>query len=77
MTPSDICSLQIIDDDDGSEKVTLKMNSRFFNFSAFIPIRLKCKMQANFPGVDFMRTALMFRKKKKNSSSLVHLLHKT
>ena len=59
ITPSDIYSLQIIDDGDGSENVTLKMNSRFFNFSAFIPIRLKCKMQANFPGVDFMRTALI------------------
>ena len=77
ITPSDICSLQIIDDGDGSENVTLKMNSRFFNFSAFIPIRLKCKMQANFPGVDIMRTALKFRTRKKNSSPLVHVLHKT
>ena len=61
---------------DDDENVTLKMNSRFSNFSAFIPIRLKCQMWANFPGVDFLRTALRFRKRKKNSSSLVYVLCK-
>ena len=34
-------------------------------------------MWANFPGVDFLRTALKFRKRKKNSSSLLYVLHKT
>ena len=31
----------------------------------------------NFPGVDFLGTALKFRKRKKISSSLVYVLHKT
>ena len=30
-----------------------------------------------FPGVDFLGTALKSRKRKKNSSSLVYVLHKT
>ena len=30
-----------------------------------------------FPGVDFVETAAKFRKKKKNSSSSVCVLHKT
>ena len=64
------------DDGDG-ENVTLKMNFLFSNFSSFIPVRLKCQMLANFPGVDFLRTALRFRKRKKNSSSLLYVLHKT
>ena len=37
---------------DGSENVTLKMNSRFLNFVKFIPLRRKCQMYANFAGVD-------------------------
>ena len=58
--------------------LSLKRISRFFQtFSAFIPIRLKCQKWANFPGVDFLGTALNFRKRKKNSSSLVCVLHKT
>ena len=53
-------------------------NSRFFsNFSAFIPIRLKSQKWANFTGVDFLGTALKFRKRKKTSSPLVYVLHKT
>ena len=65
------------DDGNGSENVTSKMSSHFSNFSSFIPIRLKCQKWANFPGVDFLVTALKFRKRKKNSSSLVYVLHKT
>ena len=34
---------------------------------------VKCK--GNFPGVDLLGTALKFRKRKKNSSSLVYVLH--
>ena len=37
----------------------------FSNFSSFIPIRLKCQKWTNFPGVDFLVTALKFRKRKK------------
>ena len=65
-----------IDDGDGSENVTFSMNSRFLNFVAFIPICRKCLMQANFPGVDNLGTALKFRKREKSSSWLVYALHK-
>ena len=51
---------------DVSENVTLKRNSRFFQtVSAFIPVCLKCQKWANFHGVDFLGTALNFRKRKK------------
>ena len=66
-----------IDDGNGSENVTFKMNSRFSIFVAFIPICLKWQVYANFPGVDFLRTALKFRGRKRDSSSLVYVLHKT
>ena len=51
------------DDDDGNEKVYLG------------PI--KCQMQATFPGVEFLRILLRFKKRKEDSSSYVHVLHKT
>ena len=65
------------DDGDSSENVTLKMNSRFFRLSVFIPFRFKSQKWANFPGIEFLGTALKFRKRKKNSSPLVYFLHKT
>ena len=65
-----------IDDGDGSENVTFRMNSRFLNFVAFIPICRKCLMQANFPGLDNLGTALKFRKREKSSSWVVYALHK-
>ena len=65
-----------IDDGDGSENVTFRMNSRFVNFVAFIPICRKCLMQVNFPGVDNLGTALKFRKRVKSSSWLVYAIHK-
>ena len=34
-------------------------------------------IQANFPGVDFLRNSLKFRERKRDSSSLVYVLHKT
>ena len=34
-------------------------------------------MLANFAGVDFLRTALKFRERKRDSLSLVYVLHKT
>ena len=43
---------------------------------SFIQIHRKSEMQANFPGVDFLGTGLKFRKRKRNSSSLVDVLHK-
>ena len=44
-----------IDDGDGSENVTFKMN-----FVAFTPIRRKCQMWAYFPGGDLLGTELKF-----------------
>ena len=43
----------------------LKWIRVFSNFVAFIPICWNCQMWANFPGVDFLGTALKFRKRKK------------
>ena len=49
---------------EGSEKFNFKMNSSFLtNFVASISIREKSQMEANFPGVDFLRTAFKFRKR--------------
>ena len=33
-------------------------------------------MQATFPGVEFVRILFRFKKRKENSSSYVHVLHK-
>ena len=54
-------------DDGDSENVTSRI-LLFSNFSGYIPIRLKCQMWANFPGFDFLATALKFRKRKKKLS---------
>ena len=66
-----------IDDGDGSENATFKMDHRISNFVAFIPIRWKCLMWANFPGVDFLGTAFKFKKRKKISSSFVYVPYRT
>ena len=66
-----------IDDGDGSENATFKMDYRISNFVAFIPIRWKCLMWVNFPGVDFLGTAFKFEKRKKISSSLVYVSYRT
>ena len=74
-----------IDDGDGREIVTFKRNLCVFQWPSFHWkwIRWKCQMNANFPSVDFLRicrtirTALKFRKRKKNSSLGVYVLHKT
>ena len=34
-------------------------------------------MQATFPGVEFLRILFRFKKRLENSSSYVHVLHKT
>ena len=36
-----------------------------------------CQMQATFPGAEFLRILFRFKKRKENSSSYVHVLHKT
>ena len=65
-----------IDDGDGSKNVAFEKNCVISDSVAFIPIRWKCQMQAHFLGVDLLGTTLKFRKRKKNSSSLVYVLHK-
>ena len=54
-----------------------KMTSQSLNFFAIIPTHLICLMKPNCLGAEFVRTALQFREKNKNSPSLVHVLHKT
>ena len=56
------------------------MNLRSFKLIAFIWTRSMCQMQATFPRVEFLRILFRFKKLKKrkeNSSSPVHVLHKT
>ena len=65
------------DDDDGSENVGEKMSSRSFKLNRSIWTRSKYQMQATFPGVEFLRILFRFKKRKENSSSHVHVLHKT
>ena len=38
---------------------------------------IKCQMQATFPGVEFLRILLRFKKRKEDSLSYFHVLHKT
>ena len=47
------------------------------NLIASIWTRSICQMQATFPGVEFLRILFRFKKRKENSSSYVHVLHKT
>ena len=66
-----------IDDGYGSEDVTLKMNSRFFKRFRVYSSLFEMSKVSEFPGVDCLGTAPKFRKRKKNSSSLVYVFHKT
>ena len=52
------------------------MNLCFSIFSAFIPVSPKSQKRAKFPGVDFLGTALKFRKRKRHLSLLVYILYK-
>ena len=61
------------EDDDDSENVCKKINYLI----ASIWTCSICQMQATFPGVEFLRLLLRFKKRKENSSSYVHVLHKT
>ena len=79
MRPSKTSLLKLLlgtlskDDDDGSEKVGKKMNLRSFKLNRVFGPAQYVKMQATFPEVEFLR----FKKRKENSSSYVHVLHKT
>ena len=65
------------DDDDGSENVAKKMNLSSFKLNRVYLDPIKCQMQATFPGVEFLRILFRFKKRKEDSSSYVHVLHKT
>ena len=65
-----------IDDGDGREIVTLKSYSRFFKRCRVYSNPLKMSNVGQFLQSCFLGTALKFRKRKKNSSSLAHVLHK-
>ena len=65
------------DDDDGSENVVKKMNLRSFKLNRVYLIPLNMSNAGDFPGVEFLRILFRFKKRKGNSSSYVHVLHKT
>ena len=58
-------------------KTSLLKRIRVFSNVAINPTRFKCQMQVKFHGVEFLETTPKFRKRKKNSSSCVYVLHKT
>ena len=68
-----------IDDDngDGSEKFNfLKNEFKFLQTLTRLFQFVKKSNAVEFPGVDFLGTACKFRKRKKNSSLIVHVLTK-
>ena len=64
------------DDDDGSEKVAKKWICVLSNLIASSWTHSICQIQANFPGVEFLRIFFKLKKRKENSSSYVHVLSK-
>ena len=67
-----------IDDSDSSKNVTFKIYSRFSKTCRVYSNSLRMQNVGGFSlEVDFLGTALKFRKRKKNSSSLVYVLHTT
>ena len=69
-----VCGIESFSTDDGygSENVTLKMNSRFFKLLRIYSSSLEMSKVGEFSWSWFLGTALKFRKRKKNSSSLVY-----
>ena len=65
------------DDDYSSENVGKKMNLRSFRLKHVYQDPSICKMQAPFPGVEFLRILFRCKKRKENSSAYVHVPHKT
>ena len=66
------------DNDDDNENVAKKIELVSFQTISrlFWPGQF-CQMWAIFPGVEFLRNLSLFKKRKENSSSYVHVLHKT
>ena len=69
-----VCGIESFSTDDGygSENVTLKMNSRFFKLLRIYSSSLEMSKVGEFSWSWFLGTALKFRKREKNSSSLVY-----
>ena len=65
------------DDDDGSENVVKKMNLRSFKLNRVYLDPLNMSNAGDFSGVETLRILFRFKKRKENSSSYVHVLHKT
>ena len=65
------------DDDDGNENVAKKGNLRSFKLNHVYLDPLNMSNAGEFPGVEFLRILFKFKKRKENSSSYVHVLHKT
>ena len=66
------------DDEDGSENVgKKKWICVLSNWIASIWTRSICQIQATFPGVKFLRILFRFKKMNENSSSYIHVLHKS
>ena len=70
-------TLSYDDDNHGSENVAKKLIFVLSNLIASVWTRSICQMQATFPGVEFLRILFKFKKRKENSSSHVHVLHRT
>ena len=58
-------------------KVVKKKSCVLAKFIVSFWTRSICQLWAIFPGVEFLRTLSMFKKRKEDSSSYVHVLHKT
>ena len=67
-----------IGDGKGSKNVTIKMSSlQFFQLCRVYSSLLKMPKVGEFPGLRFLGAKRKFRKKKKNLSRLLYVLHKT
>ena len=60
------------DDGNDNENVTFKINSHFFKRPRDFPTRFECQMSVKFPGVEFLETTPLFKKRKKKLSSCVY-----
>ena len=59
------------------KNIAKKKNLRSFKLNHIYLDQLNMLNAATFPGVEFLRILLKFTKRKENSSSYVHVLHKT
>ena len=65
------------DDDDSAENVTKKMNLCFFKLSQVYMDLLNMPSAGDFSWSWILKILFKFKNRKENSSSYVHVLHKT